>query len=344
MTQKTFKQAPRTVGVTYYPHPFTVAGVAREMNVGKSLSDMVSAVVPEHLPRQALRVYLDGHEISRAKWPRVRPKAAARVIIRCIPLGGGGGKNPLRTILSLAVMAASPVISSALTGVFGAGANFLGISAGRLITGGVNLLGRLAINALAPPGRPRFSGNIKESPTLFIQGARNQALPFGRVPKALGQHRCVPPLGALPYTETAGNDQYIRMLFIWGYGPLRVSDLKIGETAIESFTDVEIETRHGYPDDAPLTLFTNSVIQNDLDVLLTQAGGHVVRTTAEDAEEISVDITFQRGLVRFSGAQKVATSVQVELQYAPAGTDDWSLAADVYTDYRAPSTQRGPRR
>ena len=322
--------------VQLLPHPFAAERVHRRLAAGGSIAEIVAALNIDPLAHPHLHAFIDGHAVPRENWARVMPKAGTVLTLRMVPMGGGGGgKNPLRTVLSLALMAASPVLSAGLAGALG---SFGGIPlVGRLLTTGVSLLGRLALNALAPPGRARYSAQ-KESQTLFIQGAQNRATPFGRVPKILGRHRFVPPFGALPYTETAGNDQYLRMLFVWGYGPLHISDLKIGETPLSEFEDVEIETRQGYADDAPLTLYTNSVLQNDLAVTLKQADGYVLRTSEADADEISVDITLPRGLATFasSGARRAAT-VQVEVQYAPAGTESWSAAAGEYKAFAARS-------
>ena len=41
-----------------------------------------------------------------------------------------------------------------------------------------------------------------------------------------------------------------------------ISDLRIGETPLSDFEGVEVETRQGYPGDAPLTLYSDSVLQN----------------------------------------------------------------------------------
>lgn len=316
------------------PHPFAVERVQAQMPAGQNIADIVAGFAGNaavSLPHA--HVYLEGAYIPRRNWHAVTPKAGTVLTLRMLPMGGGGGKNPLRTVLSLALVAASPMIAAGIAGAMGvtAGATFLGISAARVITAGVNLLGRLTLNALAPPGKPRFGKGLQESPTLFIQGARNQAYPFARVPKVLGKHRFVPPLGALPYTETVGNDQYIRMIFVWGYGPLHISDIKIGETPIEQFEGVEIETREGYADDAPLTLYSNSVMQTDMEVTLREADGFVTRTTDTDADEISVDITLPRGLVFFNGSgNKKTTDVQLEVQYSPAGENDWSASATSY--------------
>lgn len=322
------------VSLSISPHPFAVERMSSAVASGSTIAE----IIENHNPHLALHahVYIDGAYVPQDRWHLVRPKAGTTVSIRMVPMGGGGGKNPLRTILPLAVMAASPMLTAGLTTVLGAStASFMGISAGRLITAGVSLVGRLAINALAPPGRSRFA-NDRESPTLFIQGARNNTRPFGRVPMVLGRHRLVPPLGANPYTETAGNDQYLRMLFVWGYGPLEISDLKIGETPLSDFDDVEIETRKGYADDAPLTLYSNSILQNDMNVKLTSAEGFITRTTETDADEITVDITCPTGMFIFGKkGDKIETSVQLEVQYAPTGTEAWSAGVSSYKSIAA---------
>ncbi|TAL39628.1 MAG: hypothetical protein EPN97_02065 [Alphaproteobacteria bacterium] len=320
----------RNITATCVPHPFSAAQIRRDFPPGLSVAQIVAEVQPDpHLARCA-HVTLSGDDILQKDWGRVYPKPGAQLTIRMVPMGGGGGKNPLRTVLSLALTAVSPMIAGGIAGFFGAAGTLFG----RIISTGVSIVSRLALNALAPPSRPRFSAQ-KESPTLFIQGAQNNAYPFGRIPKVLGRHRLVPPLGALPYTETVGADQYLRMLFVWGYGPLHITDLKIGETLLSKFDDVEIETRQGYTDDAPLTLYSNSVIQNDLQILVKNSDGYILRTTEADADEISVDITFPRGLFRFSGTTKAAAAVQVEIQYALAGTGDWSASGTGFTAFAA---------
>lgn len=326
---------PVTVLVTA---PFSLRAENRAVRAGQSVAGIVETVLQDRVLVAHAHVFLQGEHIPRSEWKRVYPKPGTTLHVREVPSGGGGGgKNPLRTVLSLAIMAASPAIAGGLAGLAGAaGSHF--------ITAGVNLLGRLALNALAPPSRPRFAAGKKESPALFIQGARNQVLPFGRVPKVLGRHRFVPPLGALPYTETSGNDQYLRMLFVWGYGPLRITDLRIGETPLAEFDGVEVETREGFDTDAPLSLYANSVLQNDMQVALKNADGYITRTTETDADEISVDITLPRGLLKFNANnEKSAAEVRVEVQYSEAGQNQWSAPAVTYKSIGAKTTDPMPR-
>ncbi len=318
------------INVAMVPHPFAVERINAQIGEGKNIVEMIAEFQPDEGLVPYAHVYLNGDYILRDKWHLVRPKAGTVVSIRMLPMGGGGGsKNPLRTVLSLAVMASTGYLAAGIGSSSIFGGSFMGMSVGKLAIGGVNLVANLALNALAPPPKPRFSSE-KESPTLFIQGAKNQAMPFGRVPKVLGKHRFVPPFGALPYTETIGNDQYIRMLFVWGYGPLEISDLKIGETPLSEFDDVEIETRLGYDTDEPITLYSNSVLQNNLQIKLISEDGYVTRTTEANIDEISVDITMPRGLLKFDNrGNKVTTSVLVDVEYAEAGTENWIVAENV---------------
>ncbi|HYD17060.1 MAG TPA: host specificity factor TipJ family phage tail protein [Patescibacteria group bacterium] len=324
-------QLPDQIAATLAPLPFAAERVTGSFAAGATIADIAGAMTGG-LRQAFLHAWLDGHYIPRENWAALRPKPGTVLTFRAVPMGGGGSKNPLRTILSLALTAAMPGLAAGALGAFGFAAGSIGA---RLVTGGLGILSRLALNAIAPPARPRFSAQ-KESPTLFIQGAQNRATPFGRVPRVLGRHRFVPPFGALPYTESAGSDQYLRLLFVWGYGPLKITDLKIGETPLSEFEGVEVETREGYPDDAPLTLYSNSVLQNDLSASVRQSDGYIVRTTEADADEIGVDITLPRGLVKFgSKGGRQPASVRIEIQYAPMGTQDWSAGAEEFSPFPA---------
>lgn len=318
-------KAAAAVRVCARPHPFAAENRLYFLSAGKTLAEMARKVQPDPLLVPYLRCCINNRAVPQEKWRLVRPKAGAEVQFCAVPMGGGGGKNPLRTVLSLAILASTSFLGSAFAATAFGQASFLGITGSRLITGALNFAGRLALNALAPPPRQRLSSSAKASPTLFIQGAQNRIEPFGKVPQVLGRHRMVPPMGARPFTETFGDNQYLRMLFVWGYGPLEISDLKIGETPLSEFKEVEIEHRYGFSDDPPLTLYAGSVIQNDLQVALRESEGYHIRTTATDADEISVDVTFPRGLMVLtdSGARQ-PRSVTLEVQYAPAGTEEWS--------------------
>ncbi|KKN90080.1 hypothetical protein LCGC14_0231930 [marine sediment metagenome] len=496
------------VMISAAPHPFRASNEIFFVQEGDTIGEIFERVQPDSVLRKYAHIFVGDVYIPKAYWGKVRPKNGATVSIRVVPMGGGGGgkKNPLRTILTIAVIAASwwasaawgPAMAQSMFGPGFAGMSFGGISAARIggaIVGGmVSMAGNLLINAIAPPPMPKMrsmtTGRIsseRDSPTLFIQGARNQFHPFGVIPRVLGKHLMVPPYGARPFTETVGDDQYVRMIFCYGYGPITIEDRRIGETTISAFEEVEREfrrgfktsqitdqgnwaagvqktfstgdvntatdvitvTSHGYNDDdevfflssevpedlpaplvegkpyyassttthtlklvtavedpvlteidlsdvgtgthtitksdsvsypsspdfgdkytvttpgrvdgvdyitgdviifndtaadsssdswdkngdQPLKLYTDDVYEESLSILLTQASGWSLRTTQASTDDISIDITFYRGLVQFSGAgSKGDQTVELEIESSLTGVGDWKKHEVTYDD------------
>ncbi len=338
-TEQNDKQE-ENIHLSIAPHPFLVERLDSNITAGLSIFDILHASQPDIFSLCHAHVFINDDYIPREKWHLVTPKAGTTLQVRVVPMGGGGGgKNPLRAVLSIAVLASTSFLGTALAGTAFGQASLFGITGSRLVTGALSFAGRLALNAIAPPSSKKSGSTVKDSPTLFIQGARNQTQPFGRIPQVLGKYRMIPPMGARPYTETIGNDQYLRMLFVWGYGPLDISDIKIGETPIVEFDGVEIEHRQGFDSDTPLSLYSQSVLQNDLQVTLKQVDGYNIRTTEIDADEISVDITLSHGLMIFdSNGKKQSRSVQLEIQYALAGTGDWSAGVSGFKNVASQTT------
>lgn len=313
----------RSVRVVVCPRPFSSKRSEHSFPAGTSIGEIVRTIEPDARMRRYFAVSFDGDSrLDEKLWGRIRVKAGTTLIIRAVPQGGGGNKI-LRMVLMIAVTA---LAAAATWYIGGLGAPIAAALVGAAITG----IGSVLINTFIPLTSPRLkalsSGN--ESPTLAVTGARNSMNIYGPVPRVYGKHRVVPPYGARPYTELLGKDQYLRLLFDLGYGPLVLSELKIGETPIDNFEGVEYEIRQGFPDDEPLTLYTRSVFEEQLSVLLEEAGGFTTRTTQPNADEISVDVTFLQGLTQFqNNGNRVSRAVTLEAQYSVAGANDWQMLA-----------------
>ena len=332
------------VKMTAVTHPFKVERQDLELPEGLTIDQMLDSTSLEPVHKKNMVVFVRGERIPSNYWKKYKPKKNVLVEVRTFPIprGGGGdegGKNPLRTILTIAVIAfaawAGPALAGALLGAQGAAA--LGLSttmafnvAASVLTSVIAGAGMLLVNAIAPTRPPQvaqLSGTSgRDSPTLFIQGARNALRPFSPVPVILGQYRMTPPLGAKTFTEVIGDKQYVRMLFVWGVGPveLDMNSFKIGETLLSEFTGVQIEHREGYDTDDPLTLFPDSVDQEDFSISLTQAASWITRTGGANADELSVDLTFPQGLVEFNDrGGRSSRSVNVEIEYRAVGASGW---------------------
>ncbi len=326
------------VGTT---HPLRSEVKTMFMPEGATLLEMLHVAQPDPVLLVDAIVFIDDYEIPRENWRLVRPKIGHVVTARVIPYptfggGGGGKKNPLRILLTIAVIAASFFLGPALGAALGLSTSFAiagtTINLAAIVGGAIiSIAGNLLINAIAPIRAPRLQaqsagsgGDPRESPALFLTGSRNSARVFDVVPQVLGFFRFRPPLGAQTFTEIVGDTTHLRMLVVPGYGRLDLSDWEIDETPIDNFEDVELEVKEGVAADSNLTLYGNQVNQSEFSILLKQVDGFTIRTSALDADELSVDIAFPRGLVAFNpqGA-KSQIIVVLQIQFRKVGDPTW---------------------
>lgn len=325
------------------PHPLRAGHVDLAVPEGLSLAEILRLAQPDPVLLRHAVVYLGDQKIAPALWPRVRPKAGAQVTIRVVPgFGGGGGgqKNVMRVVLSIAVIAAAVYLGPAVAGTLvsgelgAGGALWIGgtVIAGSTVstvaTAALGLGGLLALNALVPAQQPKSAASATGGRPTYLIGARNRARLYEPVRMVYGRVRVAPDIGALPYTEVVGDSNRLRLLYIWSLGEVafETESFKIGETVLDDFHDFEIENLPGSPTDPPVTLYSNQVSEQSLALRIKQADGWVSRTTATKADEISIDIGFPAGLMFISGStgDREALDVVFEIEFSPAGAGTWS--------------------
>lgn len=320
------------------PAPF-IKPIKIETPEGLSLNEIATAVyndigTPGICRGHEIVIEVDGEYIPKCDWNYV-PSKDSRISVY-MPVRGQG-KSPLRIILMIAIVVVAAYTGGAALGAlggagFGTGASALGAG---LASAAVTTAGSYLVNAIAPV-RPQGSkaGGPKDAPAYSISGARNQITPYGAVPVVLGTHRFFPPLAAKPYTELVGQDEYIRVLLAW-CGPCKIEDIKIGDTPISDYPGFtedagsSIEVREGWATDDPITLVPSLVNQTRVDVKLTDAGGWVDRTMGAGYDELSVEVSFPQGLIRFdkTGKRK-PVSVTYNIRYREVGAPDWIYIDD----------------
>lgn len=343
-------EASKIVDIFASPMPFSNQRVHGKIKEGATIEQIVGAYTGGK-PHLDAVVFINDYVIPHENWHCVRPKSGCVVNIRVVPQGGGGKKNPLASLLSIALLVAAPAMSGALLGSM-ANTTILGglTTYGKVLGSVIGMVGNLLVNAIAPPPRPSNAGNAvnnqAESPTQFIEGARNSVNRYGAIPVCLGTNRMFPPQAALPFQESTGGKQYVRQLFCWGYGDeLELSDIKIGETDISQYR--EVQTQHKLEGNLHegTGLYPSDVFQDEYTVALTFAVGFVTRTTQIDTDEIDVELAFINGLSRFTAeGQRVATSVYSRIEYKLTTDAVWTLAGDyVYTEATATSLRRSHR-
>lgn len=327
-------------------HPLSTEVTTAFMPEGMTLTEMLRVAQPDPALLLDAVVFIDDFEIPRDNWHVVRPNAGHTVTARVVPYlrgGGGGGKNPFRIILTIAVIAASfflgPALGANLLGINLATASASGIGLARLVGGAIiSIAGNLLINTIAPikpPQLGQLSGSgardARESPSLFLDGSRNAPRQFETVPQVLGFFRFRPPLGANTFTEVLGDHNFLRMLVVPGYGELELSNWEIDETPIANFQDFELEVKNGLASDTNLTLYGDQVNQQEFAIKLLQADGFTLRTSDIDTDELSVDVVFPQGLVTFSTTtgNRTQRTVAIQIQFRKIGTTPWiNLPAD----------------
>jgi hypothetical protein len=315
------------------PLPFHNLNAKHIFAAGTSLEQIAQWYLADQKIAVDMVILLNGEVVDPTDWPETKPTHEDHIALRVMPAGGGGGKSPIVTLLSVAIAVAAPGVGSFFgTSILNAGIGLTagqGILIGRIAAGVFGVVGRLAINALAGPNTSNSSAgtvtNPAESPTQFVEGARNAFDPYGVVPVCLGTNRMVPPQCARPYTETSGNDQFSRQLFAWGYGNLNLSDLKIGETALSEFDGVSVQHRLDGNLYTGTDLYTNDVFQEDFNATVSVAGGAVTRSTQAESDEAIVDLTWGQGLVVFTSQGARATrQVTGTIRYRPTSGGSWT--------------------
>jgi hypothetical protein len=347
------------VAIVAHRSPFDRQPLKYLAPYGATIADMADMLAMGPTLRRHLEALVGDALILPQDWARVRPKPGAVVFFRVRLAGGddGEGKNPLRAILMLAVTVMAAKIGGLIPGTgFLATALRIGVQVAVLAAG------TALINALIPPPRapdPRFGFDSQPgNPYATLTGLRNNFPPAGStIPRIKGRRRVFPLLAARSYTENEGSSQYLRILLLVGYGPVRLSEIRIGNTPITAFSDVQIETREGWNDDPPITLFTRIFSEEGLSIGLnpsngptgqlpadgisgtydaagdvwtpsvTDPGGWAVRTTATNTSEISIDVTFPQGLATYDkSGNRQSRTVELQVQWRALG-GSWQNAS-----------------
>lgn len=268
-------------------------------------------------------VTINGDRLPVELWGLVRPKPGTQLVIVAVP-----SAFVIPIIAALATAGGASIATTlGLTG-FAAGA-FAGV------VGGV--VGMLANMLFAPAPQQRSNG--REEAFIArntIQGIRNEARPYQPVSRMYGKRvNFYPALAALPYSEIfySGDKQYLHVLFDVGHGPLRITDMRIGDTPLTSFKDYSYEIREGRSTDAPFTLFPNQVREELLSIQLKQLSGYSQRRTALDSDKCQLDVQFPSGLQGVvTDNSKITLAVEFQVQYKLASSATW-----IDADLSAPS-------
>ena len=345
---------PCTVGFESRENPFA-AGPRRLFATGISVDQMLVETDTLPAPGLPVSVTVDGVKVEAAYWPATFPGNGAVVV---------AAKRPRISAIASAIVAALvPSLTAAEVGVL-VGGSLAGLTGIELavvglyavtyvgVAGGISFALSAITNAIVGEAGQPNSNFSPAGRSPAVAGTRNQARLNSPVPKVYGRHRMTFPLAALPSTEIAGNDQFLRMLFSAGYGPIDgttlENTLQIGNTPIDDFEDVQYKVHDGvtgYVDGFPTFEIAGGTVTNDVLASLYQpelgppgdldAAFEVVNhTTSSRADEISTTMVFGGGLFHVSKKGNEATrsvDIKIEIRRTDPTPGAWLNAMNLGT-------------
>lgn len=223
-------------------------------------------------------ICINGRPVYRKAWPAIRPKAEhngvpVEITFHARPMGGGGGEGGGKNVLAIV----AGIALTALTGFVAGGglAAKLGFSAklfgagtigATVAAAGVSLVGSLLLSALVPPPVIPTAGKAINNPGA-ASAEGNVLEPNGPIPRVLGQRKVFPALACEPFTYFDGPDEVVEAIYVLN-GPHQITDIRVGAAAIDGLTNVEYETREGWPGDLPISMVERQarteIVQSEL--------------------------------------------------------------------------------
>lgn len=362
------RQRPGYARVVGCPNPFAATFVDGWCRANDTVMVAMTRLcmergVPRGWKRHA-RVWVDGRAVPRAKWRETIVREGQLVNFRIVPgkSGGGGGKNPMRMVMSIAVIAAAwyggPLIASQLMpqlaaagggSIFGGSLALTMKVAGGIAGGVITLAGNALADAIAPTPTASNTGGLgsssgeKTDPTYSLTGTGNALRKYEPLSVPLGFIRRQADHAAMPYSEASGSDQWGHYLFNWSLGQVELSDFKLGDTDLSvylksSSRDILPEMEAATTDPVTMSASVNSATAWRL--------GNNASSTDDSAwdggSSLPVDVLIDLGSIRaFQGY-----TLRPHASYLSSMPTGWTLAAgkqaDDLTDLDTRSGQTWP--
>lgn len=307
-------------------------------------------------------ILVNGHEIKREYWATTRAKPNTTIAI-AVTLKSGDTGRILGAVALVATLFAITTLGPA--GAFGSKATLTTFQLGAVkaflaTTAVVAYVGLTAPNSFSSSPIKRL--NRDDSQTFLITNQSNSVKKLQPVPRVYGRHRVFPNVAANPYVLIEADPitgelvQYFYAIYDFGYGPNIVREIKIGDTLIEEYAQVDYQlvdlnkpaVSEGVWDDETnneFTFYKQDIEQTAVSVGLNsdiddpgatteqyQAVRNAPENTQNVSSEVNVNVVFPSGLTSFgANGNQARVVVDVKLEFAEVGTEDWREFDD--TDY-----------
>jgi sulfur carrier protein ThiS len=294
--------------------------------------------------RKPVLCYLNGEPLMRKSWGTTVVDDGDVISFVYLPQGGGGGSNPLKLILMIAITVAAPQLAALAK---------LGTIGTAILSAGISMAGTMLVNALIPPpSLPKAQQQNQlaaASPTYTVSAQGNQARIGQAIPVLYGTVKVYPDFAAQPYAEFEGNSQFLYQLFVvtQGKANILVDDIFIENSPMTSFA-ADAQTEVLLPGQKS-TIFPTSVynvVEVSNQELLTgvSAGPFTVNPSNTLVSTLAYDLVCPRGLFTVNDAgdyiSESATASLYATEIDAAGVDvGFEFLVDDVTITGATATQ-----
>lgn len=228
-----------------------------------------------NLKRENIALLLNNTIIPELYWNKINVKDADVVSYRIIPSGGDNGMAIFKMIVITVIAIHAPYML-AEAGVMGAG--YVTTAAGATVLNSTAIMlgaaatiaSSYALNYIFPVRGPdRMSDPGTTEAQFMLETVSNRATPYGGIPVVLGKVRLTPPLAAQTYiTYPEERTSYLTTALAWGFGPLSITDFKIGENPISEYkianNNQDQATVTGFGDESSQVAKFNTLYSRDV--------------------------------------------------------------------------------
>jgi predicted phage tail protein len=309
-------------------NPFAEAGnyTVVEYKENSTVKEIVDFVCLENSwLRNYIVIQIGEDFISKEAWHLVRLKKNAPVKILVVPQGGGGGGGILKVVAMVAIVVAAVYFAPIVAGYIGV-TSAAGIAA---VGAGLSMIATLAVSALFPPPQidapsTQSSTSITENQTFGFSSTKNTTKPYSTVARVYGRNKVTPAYAAKPFIQSSGDKQWLYLLFDFGYGPLNLTDLKIGQNGIDTYEDVEYLVHPSFLAGDELTYYNKDVEQDSYSLKLA-LGSYREVTSTEDCKQVVLDFQFPSGLnkINQSNGNYENYTVEFSVEARVVGSSTW---------------------
>lgn len=287
----------------------------------ETIADLMLTAAPSCGELASFVVSVNGHPLLPLEWAKIKLAQGQHItIMPVLHGGGGGGKNPLRTILMIVVTVVATVYGGPLGTSLGLSGGWATAVGGAIIMTG----GSMLVNAIAPPAKP-------QTPALNGMGSIDQSNVYSWNPQTTQQQGVAMPvaygtcrltgniIGA--YREAVGKDQYINVLVSLGEGPFaNISNIKINGQELANYRGITVNTRLGTLDQTVIPGFGDTRVEYSMATKVLNGSPVTYTTNGSNFDGLEVEVTFPNGLYYYDDSGNLVSNfVNYRIEVRPVG-------------------------